>query len=259
MADALYLYAICRQLGPDSLERRGLRGQPLRIVSFRDLEAVVSEVGLDEFGEAGLRRHLEDLSWLEEVARGHDEVVRALTDLTATAPVRLATICLDEEGVRHRLTEWYDALRSALDRVEGRHEWSVKALARPADDETGGPGPVSPRTAATGAGTGTAYLERKKAAAARRDERALRLRAVASAVHTGLSSAAVASRELAPQDPRLSGESRPMILNGAYLVDDRSESIFMDAVETAERECPEVDLDVAGPWPPYSFATIESS
>ena len=44
------------------------------------------------------------------------------------APLRLATICLDDAGVRARLDEWHHALVQALDRVEGRFEWSVKAF-----------------------------------------------------------------------------------------------------------------------------------
>ena len=80
--------------------------------------------------ERVLSRNLEDLSWLEKVARGHDTVIHAVAGAAATAPLRLATICLDDDGVRARLDEWHDALETALDRVEGRAEWAVKAYAR---------------------------------------------------------------------------------------------------------------------------------
>ena len=253
-ADALYMYAICRHLDPAALDGHGgLREQPLRVVPVGDLQAVVSSVDLREFGEDGLRRHLEDLPWLEEVARGHDHVVHVLADLAPTAPLRLATICLDEDGVRRRLEEGYDALVSALERVEGCREWSVKVLARPLVDAPAGSGTAS-RT-----GGGAAYLQFKKAEAARRAEGADRLRAVAEAVHAMLSSTATASRQLTPQDPRLSGHSSPMILNGAYLVDQAGVALFHERVRMVESEHPEVEVDVAGPWPAYSFATIETA
>ena len=43
-----------------------------------DLTAAVGTVGLDEFGEEGLRRNLEDLDWLAATARAHDAVISAI-------------------------------------------------------------------------------------------------------------------------------------------------------------------------------------
>jgi len=96
MGDAgTYIYAVGRELSADRMaSARGLRDSELRLVEQDGLVAVVSTVDLDEFGESGLRRNLEDLSWLEEVARGHDEVVRSAAEAAPTiAPLRLATIC----------------------------------------------------------------------------------------------------------------------------------------------------------------------
>ena len=107
----------------------GSRGGASKWWSTAGLIAVVSDVDLVEFGEEGLRANLERLEWLEEVARGHDAVVQAVAALGPTAPLRLATICLDDGGVRRRLDEWYHALELVLDRVQGRMEWSVKAFA----------------------------------------------------------------------------------------------------------------------------------
>ena len=53
-------------------------GRPPRIVSAGDLAAVVSEVPLDEFGEEGLKRNLNDLAWLEATARAHETVLEAV-------------------------------------------------------------------------------------------------------------------------------------------------------------------------------------
>ena len=96
-----YLYAIARDLDPQVLaEVPALAGGRLEVVEHRGLTAVVSSVDLEEYGEDGLRRNLENLPWLEEVARGHDAVVQATATRAPTAPLRLATICLDDDGVR---------------------------------------------------------------------------------------------------------------------------------------------------------------
>jgi hypothetical protein len=255
MGDAgTYIYAVGRELSADRMaSARGLRGSELRLVEQDGLVAVVSTVDLDEFGESGLRRNLEDLSWLEEVARGHDEVVRSAAEAAPTiAPLRLATICHTDEGVRRRLEEWHHDLVQALDRIEGRNEWSVKSYTSP-------PTPLDDVGETEIPDSGTAYLRRRRAQLARDEQAAVDSAAVADEMHSEFAAGSVASRRLAPQDPRLSGHSGTMILNGAYLVDTvQSESFHALVRDLAERH-PEIRLQIDGPWPPYSFATLDDT
>lgn len=253
----LYMYAITRKVDPSDLAgARGLRGASLRVVEHEGLTAVVSEVDLDEFGEQGLRRNLEDLAWLEEVARGHDEVVHRVSALGATAPMRLATICRGEAGVAARLEDSHDALVQALDRVEGRAEWSVKVFAPP-----GSPDEPAQRddTETPTVGAGAAYLQRKRADAERRRSAAEDAMQVAEGVHHSLCGLAVASRRLQPQDPRLTGHEGTMTLNGAYLVEAADGEAFAARVKELAAEHPTAHVECNGPWPPYSFATLEEA
>ena len=48
-----------------------------------------------------------------------------------------------------------------------------------------------------------------------------------------------------------------MILNGAYLVARRGDP-FLRGSSSSVRAIPTVELEVAGPWAPYSFATLEA-
>lgn len=251
-----YMYAITRGSVEGALGAvRGLRGEPLDLVEHHGLVAVVSTVDLDEFGEDGLRRNLEDLQWLEEVARAHDAVIQAVAAAGPTAPLRLATICLDDAGVRARLDEWHHALVQALDRVEGRFEWSVKAFSHAggveADvSETGA-------SSSTGKGAGLAYLQRKRDLTARRLQAEERAVETAEAVHAVLSQHSVASRRLPSQDPRLTGHTGQMTLNGAYLVPAEDGDAFAATAQALSEEHPDAHLVIGGPWPPYSFATLE--
>jgi len=250
-----YLYAITRGVEASDLAGPGLDGGALAAVEHRGLLAVVSEVDLESYGEEGLRRNLEDLGWLERVARGHDAVVQQVAALGPTAPLRLATICLDDDGVRARLDEWYDGLQAALDRVEGRHEWSVKAFA-PVEQKTAAPAD----TPATGeSGAGAAYLRRKRSETVQRHSAHEQSLAAGEHVHAALSARSVASRRLQPQDPRLTGHEGTMVLNGAYLVPESDADAFTTEIERLTAEQPDLRLQVGGPWPPYSFATLETS
>lgn len=248
---ARYLYAVCRGLDPAVLQGvPALGGGILEVVEVLDLHAAVSTVDLDEYGEEGLRGNLERLDWVERTARGHDTVVQACAAAAPTAPMRLATICLDDASVRRRLEEWYDDLAAALDRVTGREEWSVKVFAHRRQDQA----VDAAEPAAVG---GAAYLRRKKAASEERRAAATQAAAAAEDVDLALRELSVAARRLRPQDPRLSGHEEAMLLNGAYLVDSVLAGDFTRRVAELVRAHPDVSVSCDGPWPPYSFATLE--
>ncbi|HET7388836.1 MAG TPA: GvpL/GvpF family gas vesicle protein [Nocardioidaceae bacterium] len=255
-----YMYAVTRGVEPAALGEVGLDGGPLEVVEEDGLAAVVSSVDLAEYGEDGLRRHLEDLEWLERVARAHDSVVQAVSRLGPVAPLRLATICLDEDGVRARLREWGTELRSALDRVADRVEWSVKVYMPGSVSRTVSvpdAEPARPADARRDRGLGTDYLRRKRTASdARRtaEEHGAR---VAAEIHEELARRSVAARVLAAQDPRLTGHEGTMTLNGAYLVAAADADAFAEHVEQLAGGYTEVRVESHGPWPPYSFATLE--
>lgn len=246
MAEGVYLYAVCTEPAPTT-GVSGLGGRPVRGLADDGLLAAVSTVDLDEFGEQGLRAHLEELTWLEQVARTHDEVVRALARRTPVAPVPLATVFLDDTAVRQRLRDHRAALREALHRVAGRHEWSVKAYAAPQAADG----------AAAAAGSGTAYLAARRRQQHTREAGARAAGASAERLHRRLLSAAVAGRCLPPQDPRLSGRREPMVLNAAYLVEDAGAGRLRQLVAELASSAPQMHVELDGPWPPYSFATLD--
>jgi gas vesicle protein GvpL/GvpF len=250
-ASGHYLVAVSRSLDPGALAGvRAIRDSVVRVVECEGLQAIVCDVDLDEFGEEPLRGNLENLFWVEEMARAHHAAVCAVDAVATTVPMRFATIYESDDRVAEQLRVLRDPLTDALDRVEGAAEWSVKAYAAPEPRDV----PDQPR-----AESGAAYLaQRREAVEARRrresdDEEAL------SALHHELSTLAVASRRLMPQDPRLSGRQEPMRMNAAYLVAHEAAERFSDYATTALADRPELRVEVDGPWPPYSFASLESS
>lgn len=251
-----YMYAVSKDLDPAALtDVPALRGGSLELVAYQDLVAVVSSVSLDEYGEEGLRTNLENLEWLEEAARRHDSVVQAIAEVAPVAPLRFATICLDDDGVRRRLREWYVALLQILDRVQSRTEWSVKIYR---DEPRRAPVPAPIGSTPSGAGgTGAAYLQRKKSESEARVADEAAAGAVVEQVHETLARHAVATRLLPSQDPRLTGHEGTMLHNGAYLVDVTREPEFVACVLRLVAAHCDVTIELRGPWPPYSFAMLE--
>jgi Gas vesicle synthesis protein GvpL/GvpF len=253
MADTVvYLYAVgdaaLGEVVPADLT--GVAGAPVQVLVEGRLGAVVSGVDPHQFGEEALQRNLEDLSWLAATARAHHTVVDVIGQHHALAPLRMATVYLDDDNVRALLQAKEAAFQAALDRIRGREEWGVKAFAVAHPDA----GPD--RSAAeSDLGPGAAYLLRKRRARDRLARVRQDVAAAAADLHQTLSAAAVASHLYPPQDPQLSGRREDMVLNAAYLVDEAEAAAFTDAV--ARWQSPHIDLELTGPWAPYSFATLE--
>ncbi|MFD0690141.1 GvpL/GvpF family gas vesicle protein [Actinomadura fibrosa] len=267
---AVYLYGVCRGLDPGALDgTTGVAGTPVRGVVAGGLTALVSTVRLDDYGEAALRANLEDLAWLEDTARAHHDVVDRAAHAAPTAPVRIATIYRDDARVAEVLTTQGDRFTEVLDGIAGRSEWGVKAYARPdalqaggtGDTEAADPNPgggLEPRAepltgSRPGAGAGTAYLRRRQDERRRRADAGRRVAEQAAGIHAELADHAVATRHHPPQDPKLSGRSGLQILNAAYLLDDDQAEGFLAVTRAIQERLPGIDVEVTGPWPPYSF------
>ncbi len=252
---ATYMYAITRPVGYAELPGlAGVAGAPVRTLDAGPLACLVSTVDLAEFGEQALLANLEDLAWLERTARQHDNVVRASARMTTTVPLRLATICIDDDAARQRLVELGERAAHVLDELDGRDEWGVKLFAvEPAEHvgANGGSDSASDRS------TGVAYLQRRRQQLDHRSTRAEQAVRDAEAVYQHLERQAVRAHRHRPQDQRLTGVAAPMLLNAAYLVDRDWAQEFRRAVDELAAERPPDSVVVTGPWPPYSFAAVE--
>ncbi|MEU7914763.1 GvpL/GvpF family gas vesicle protein [Microbispora bryophytorum] len=259
----VYLYAVTPG-GELPRDLRGVMDGPVRTVSCGGLVAHVSDVPLDRFGEEPLRRSLEDLEWVEGVARAHHRVVETLAAAGPAAPVRLVTVYTGEEQVRDLLDRRHDDFAEILSHVAGRREWGVKAYLRretpPPSPTPASPTPAAATTTASagasgGDSPGLAYLRRKKESLRGREDLWRAAAERAELLHAELGQVAVASRRHRPQDPQLSGRSESMVLNGAYLVDPAREEEFA-AVLGGYRDR-FLDVELTGPWAPYSFTSID--
>ena len=251
MADdtGVWLYAVTRD-GRDWAGLVGVADGPVRAIEADGLVALGSTVDLAAFGEAALKRNLEDLDWLAVTARAHDHVVRAAASAGVTVPLRLATVYLDDDRVRDMLAARGADFRAALNHLDGRAEWGVKGyVERP---------PARPETPAA-ATSGTDYLRRRRAQLSSQRDSHDQSSRQAEHIHGSLASLAVAARRHPLQDARLTGTSAPMVLNSAFLVDDGRLEEFRRLVAELGEQRPEIRLDLTGPWPPYSFSHTDFS
>ena len=252
----LWVYAVTEQ-APEPERLAGIGGLPVHAVADDGLAAVVSDVRLDEFGESSLHASLEDLAWLEATAKAHHQVIDSLAGIGPVVPMRLATVFTSEGSLRTMLAERRGELHQVLRRIGSGREWGVKGFA--ATDRAAEPATDSEPDVAGAAGSGAAYLQRRRGqleASKRARHDAARS---AADIHAALSELAADSRLHPPQVPQLAGTTAPMLLNAAYLLDGAGEQPFRAAVHHLARQHPAIRLQLTGPWPPYSFASLETT
>ena len=240
----------------------GVGAAKVRTITCSGLTVLVSDVRSAEFGEAALRENLENLDWLDEVAREHHYVIDAAARLFPLLPVRLATVYSGDAAVCAALAEHNGRLLNVLRRVGGRIEWGVKAYTAQEPEaapesgtaESDKAGADTGQDAGPRGGAGLAYLKRRRAQLTEAREAKASAVSAAQAVHADLTAKATDARLHPPQSAQLSGVRQPMLLNAAYLLDPSDAATFTAAVAGQATAHPELRVELTGPWPPYSFA-----
>ncbi|CDR12267.1 GvpL/GvpF family gas vesicle protein [Streptomyces iranensis] len=280
MTDGLrYAYAVVRDTGApeaalDALTAlegvTGVADESVYAVRHLGLAVLASAVPAEDYGEGSLRERLEDMAWLEKMARAHQRVVDTAGAESCVIPVRLATVCHGDEGLRRMLATGRERFASALDRLEGRVEWGVKAYATqpaaeqpPAGTANAADAPSTPDVpdapSTPGAMSGRDYLRRRKAQRQAAEQRWGDTEEGARLVHDTLGGLAEQSRLHPPQDPRLSGISDRNVLNAAYLVRREDSADFAERVGELAGRTPALRVELTGPWAPYSFTAMDET
>lgn len=230
-------------------------GTTLQALACGDLCAVVSPVPAAEFGEAALDERVRDPAWLERAARAHEAAQRELMRRDALVPLRFATIYTGPERVAAMVAERADELRAALRQLAERSEWGVKIWADP-QALAAGVARASPALAELQAQiaakpAGAAYMLQKRLERLSAEEAERAAQSCVAAGHARLSEHAAA----AVCGPLREGGPAQMLLNGAYLVDNRHQAAFLAELDRIAAEHAPLGLryELAGPWPGYHF------
>jgi hypothetical protein len=247
-------------LGAPGVERK----HEVELVQEGELVALVSAVPLSEYSDDRLREHLNDIEWVERVARAHERVLDQTLQRATILPLRLCTLYRDQEGVRRMLVEQRRLLLDGLSELEGRREWGAKvfvdqdrlaaALAEVPDAE-GVEGDAT--EAARGRSAGAAYMSRLGRARKASEQLQEFGDSVVQEIHARLEAVADKARANPLQRPELHGRHEQMLLNGAYLVSrEHEQELAQVAASLQERwSASGFQLELTGPWPPYNFVS----
>jgi hypothetical protein len=258
--DLLWAYCVLRPGEAQPPWEPGVHeAAPVERVEAAGLAALVSRVPRSEFGAEPLRRNLNDIGWLERVARAHEAVLEDALESGTAVPLRMCTIYESDDSVRRMLEREHDALADALELLSGREEWGVKVLvdperltreARARSDEA----ERLERELGDRSGGG-AYMLRRRLERHVREVADSLASEVADQVHARIQDWAIDAVTLPPQNRELSGHEGEMLLNAAYLVEADRVAGLADVVRELESRHEDLGarIELTGPWPPYNF------
>lgn len=253
--ELVWTYCVVRSDASVPLDMPGIAESHVERIEAEGLAALVSRVPAAQFATEPLTHNLNDLAWLERVARGHEAVLDSVLAHSTIVPLRMCTLFEDAAGVREMLARQRASLSAALDALEGRLEWAVKVLvdrdrlvqaARP---------PSSEAPAAVSGGEGSAYLQRRRTERSAREAVSHLAADTAEQVHARLQDWAIDARTRPPQNRELSGHEGEMVLNAAYLVQRERTDELREIVAELEKHHRGLGarIELTGPWPPYNF------
>lgn len=196
----------------------GIDGARISSITVGEVDVVVSENAAVAPSEAAVLAHA--------------RVVEQLLERNETVlPVRFGTGFSDEHVLRTQIEERAAPFRDALERLRGRAEIGLR-VNRPEAGES------------SAASSGTEYLAHRLA-------ELQSARKLAEQIHGPLAARADAATENVLATPEL-------LLSAAYLVAREQVEEFRADVERLAGEHEDLTFVCTGPWPPYSFATVEA-
>jgi hypothetical protein len=248
-----YLYGVVRRPGRDSRLTPEALGpgvgdpaKPVRLLTHRDLAAVVSTVGADEVGDvAGVRALRRDMA-------AHAEVLSRVAEIRTVLPSRFGIVLpADEAVVETFLEPQYERLLDSLARLKGAAELSVTAeyqeseILREVLDE-------QPQLARDVHGSST-YQDRIDFG--RRVATGIRNRREQDADWI-LRNLEPLARDVAVGE----GRSDLTVLRASFLVERRELERFDRTLEAIQAEGGKaIQLSCVGPLPAYSFVDVRVS
>ncbi|HEX3109570.1 MAG TPA: GvpL/GvpF family gas vesicle protein [Thermoanaerobaculia bacterium] len=256
----LYVYAITRDAVTPQCEAPCEaidQSQHFAALPAEGICAVYTAVSEGEFSQEVIDRRASDLEWLGAVGYRHQNVIVELMKSTAVVPLRAFTMFSSESTLREYLVQNRDVLAKLLERLDGKHEWTLRVEFDPRRWSEALTGRVESLRALSAeiesANAGKAFLLRKKLDEERkRASREAEQQVVADIEREVIGKLACDTLS----ESRLERDGAFPQIN--VLIDRDEESRLQELHASLNDRYAEdgVTLAMTGPWPPYTFAHV---
>jgi hypothetical protein len=262
----LYAYGLVGK-SPQQLDILGIdKKNKVFPVEGKDVCVMVSKIDVDAF-QNQVKKLFSELtrtpeaaqSGTEEILQAHEDVVDALMKGTTVVPFKFGTILKDEKAASKMLEDEEEEFKKLLSKFTGKAEWGLRVYADTQEfikhimqTEPKFKNLEEKREKLS---RGAAYLFGRKMEDELRDYAAARLAEVTKVIFQELGKDAYEAKLNKTLPQKLTGKRKEMILNAVYLVEREEAASFCTRGKRLQEqyESMGLDLEVSGPWPPYSF------
>ena len=265
----LYLYCIREKTeSVPAISERGIDGKgEVFTLAYRELEAVVSKISLEEFTSEEIQNKAqEDMNWIKEKAVIHEKIIeeamKADDKILSLIPIRFGIIFNDRERLEKTLSQDYRSIKEVLERIKDKQEWSVKVYLK---DRKKIEQAIKDKSEAikekkkeiASLPEGMAFFMEEELKDVISEEMDKELNTITEDLFESLNKQAAASVKSNILDKELTGRREPMILNLAYLIPMEKIENFKKEAEGLNREIQAKGfyLEYSGPWPVYNFTS----
>lgn len=228
---------------------------PLVLLREGAVAALLARVPREDFCGTDATQRLADPAWLATQVIRHSAVLNWAMRHSPVFPARLGTLFSSIERVQVLMREHAAVIDRVLDRVEDKTEWAVKGWLNRSIAEQRQALTLATCEPDEALSPGTRYLSKRihQAQAARQLD--AWLVQSAQAILARLTNQAQAFRSRPATSAGSPATSNELVSNWAFLLNERQTPAFSDLVQSINREFAGAgfQLEVSGPWPPYSF------
>lgn len=266
MMEGLYLYCIREKTDTHCFSAKGIdEKEEVFVIPFRELEAVVSKVSLEEFTSEEIQKKArEDLNWIKEKAIAHEKVIeetmRKDDKVLSLIPMRFGAIFKEKERLEVILNKDYSRIMEVLERIRGKQEWSVKVYLKnrgkfeqviKEKNET----IKEKKKEIASLPEGMAFFMEEELKEVISKEMNKELDNTAEVFFEGLKKQAADATKCKILEKELTGRREPMVFNAAYLIAEEKIEDFKKEAEDLNQKIQVQGfyLEYNGPWPAYNF------
>jgi len=264
VCDGLYAYGLVGK-APQHLDFLGMdKRHAVYPLEERGICVLISKIDINKFQDqvSDLCSELTSTGELarsraEEILQLHEGVVDLLMKDTAVVPFKFGTVFKDEQAVSQMLRDNEETFKKLLTRFAGKAEWGLKVYS---DRQKFTESVMQTEPAFQNMGQqegrlsrGTAYLFGRKREEELKEHVRVQLTSISEHLFQELGKDAYSARLNETLPRKLTGKE--MILNAAYLIEGEKAAHFCQQGGKFKEEYASMglDLEVSGPWPPYSF------
>lgn len=261
--DTKLFYIFCVTLEEPSLKSYSGCDE-IFFIEAAGLYTAVKYVSEDDYSEVNIKKRLSDESWLDANVRAHLKVIGLIMQANTVIPFNFGTIYKSEESLKSFVTRYASDFKKNLLYLENKEEWSVKAFCNNtkivenivllsqniADIEL----------QIKESSPGKAYILKKKKADILGKEINEIYNTLSKNLFNRINEFSDEYRLHAISQEKIAEDEDDMIINASFLLRKENLDNFIKTTDSllVEHENIGLSLEIAGPWPPYSFVNLSN-